>query len=296
MGSNMAENHPVGFQWVMEARERSAEVIHVDPRFTRTSAMATKHVGIRAGSDIAFLGGIVNYIFEHERWFDEYVKRYTNAPVIIDQEFKDTEELDGLFSGWDPVKKQYDPTSWKYEGAEIKPGKPAKGEQSGHGGGSTMVRGGEPPSEDESLQDPRCVFQIARRHFARYTPEFVADACACTVEDFEHVAQALCDNSGRERTGAFAYAVGWTQHTVGVQIIRTAAIIQLLLGNIGRPGGGIVALRGHASIQGSTDIPTLYNTLPGYIDMPHVDDPRVLHEWIDEDQAPAGWGGALDAT
>src|SRR2546423_5495480 len=139
MGSNMAENHPVGFQWVLEARERGAKVFHVDPRFTRTSAMATKHVGIRAGSDIAFLGGIANYIFEHERWFDEYVKRYTNAPVIINGEFSDTEDLDGLFSGWDAEKRQYDPSTWRYEGATIKAGRPPKGEQSGHGGGRTML-------------------------------------------------------------------------------------------------------------------------------------------------------------
>ncbi len=295
MGSNMAENHPVGFQWVMEAREKGAHVIHVDPRFTRTSAMATRHIGIRAGSDIAFLGGIVNYIFEHERWFDEYVKHYTNAPVIVDEAFRDTEDLDGLFSGWDAEQKSYDPTSWKYDGAEIKEGKPPKGEQSGHGGGSNMLRGGEPPAEDETLQDPRCVFQIVKRHFSRYTPEFVAEACGCSVEDFEHVAKALCDSSGRERTGAFAYAVGWTQHTVGVQIIRTAAIIQLLLGNVGRPGGGIVALRGHASIQGSTDIPTLYNTLPGYIDMPHVEDPPELDKWLEFHRAQGGWWNKLDA-
>src|SRR5947209_8652424 len=120
MGSNMAENHPVGFQWVLEAREQGAKVFHVDPRFTRTSAMATKHVGIRAGSDIAFLGGIANYILEHERWFDEYVKRYTNAPVIVTGEFSDTEDLDGLFSGWDPEQGEYDPSSWRYEGATIK--------------------------------------------------------------------------------------------------------------------------------------------------------------------------------
>src|SRR5205814_1702455 len=203
MGSNMAENHPVGFQWVMEARERGAEVIHVDPRFTRTSAMATKHVGIRAGSDIAFLGGIVNYIIENERWFDEYVKRYT--------------------------------------------------------------------------------------------PELVADACGCSVAEFLYVAEALCANSGREKTGAFLYAVAWTQHTVGVQIIRTAAIIQLLLGNEGRPGGGIIALRGHASIQGSTDIPTLYNTLPGYIDVPHIEDEVRLYPWIDHHKTQGGWWNKLDA-
>src|SRR5947208_77637 len=183
MGSNMAENHPVGFQWVIEARERGAKVIHVDPRFTRTSARATKWVGIGAG------GGL---------------------------------------------------------------------------------RHGEPPSEDLELKHPRCVFQLLKRHYRRYTPELVADTCGCSVDDFVEVCETLVANSGRERTSAFCYAVGWTQHTVGVQYIRTAAIIQQLLGNMGRPGGGIVALRGHASIQGSTDIPTLYNILPGYLPMPHA--------------------------
>src|SRR4051794_4055425 len=303
MGSNMAENHPVGFQWVMEARERGAKVIHVDPRFTRTSAMATKYVGIRAGSDIAFLGGVVNYILEHERWFDEYVKTYTNAPVIINEDYVDAEDADGIFSGWDPEKEEYDVTTWQYAGTEVHGAagqreegfKGHKGEQVGKGGGGSGFSHGEPPEEDSTLQHPRCVFQILKRHFARYTPEFVAEACGCSVEDFLYVAESLCDASGRERTAAFAYAVGWTQHTVGVQIIRTAAIIQLLLGNIGRPGGGIVALRGHASIQGSTDIPTLYNTLPGYITMPHVDDTRDLDEWVEQNKAEAGWWGHLGA-
>jgi formate dehydrogenase major subunit len=296
MGSNAAENHPVGFQWVMEARERGAEVIHVDPRFTRTSAMATKFVGIRAGSDIAFLGGIVNYILEHERWFDEYVKAYTNARVIIDERFVDAEDGDGLFSGWAPEKRKYSNETWQYAGmdATAAAGKPPKGEQAGHGGAGGGLSHGEPPEEDETLQHPRCVFQILKRHFARYTPELVADACGCSVEDFLYVAEKLCENSGRERTGAFAYAVGWTQHTVGVQIIRTAAIIQLLLGNVGRPGGGILALRGHASIQGSTDIPTLFNTLPGYLQMKHVDDAPTLEAYIEENSAPAGWWGKVD--
>src|SRR4051812_37136988 len=156
MGSNMAENHPVGFQWVLEARERGAKVIHVDPRFTRTSAMATKYVGIRAGSDIAFLGGIVNYILENERWFDEYVKRYTNAPIVIDERFRDTDELDGLFSGWDPEKKGYSNETWQYAEfeADASAGKPPKGEQAGHGGGAKALSGGEPPREDPTLQDP----------------------------------------------------------------------------------------------------------------------------------------------
>src|SRR5689334_6728809 len=201
MGSNMAENHPVGFQWVLEARERGAEVIHVDPRFTRTSAMATKHVGIRAGADIAFLGGIVNYILENERWFDEYVKRYTNAPVVIDERFQDTEDLDGLFSGFDPETNTYDNETWQYEGMEVKSsgGAPPKGEQAGHAGGSSALAHGEPPVEDPTLQHPRCVFQILKRHYARYTPEAVAEACGCSVAEFREVAESLCANSGRDR-------------------------------------------------------------------------------------------------
>jgi len=304
MGSNMAENHPVGFQWVMEARERGAVVQHIDPRFTRTSAMATRHVGIRAGSDIAFLGGVVNYILEHDRWFDEYVRRYTNASVIVSEDFSDTEDNDGLFSGWDAEKGEYDVTTWQYAGTQVhgaagersKGFNPSatKGEQShgSHGGGMTH---GNPPELDATLQHPRCIFQILKRHYARYTPEFVANACGCTVGEFLAVAESLCVNSGPERTGAFVYAVGWTQHTVGVQLIRTAAIIQLLLGNIGRPGGGIMALRGHASIQGSTDIPTLYNILPGYLTMPHTEHYGGLESYIDVTTAPGGWWGHADA-
>src|SRR4029079_6939381 len=159
MGSNMAENHPVGFQWVMEARERGATVVHIDPRFTRTSATATKIIGIRAGSDIAFLGGVIRYIIENERWFDEYVKRYTNATVIIDEGYLDTEDLDGFFSGWDPETGKYDHTTWTYAGmqAEGSAGSPPKGEQSGHGGAGAKLHHGEPPEEDHSLQHPRCV-------------------------------------------------------------------------------------------------------------------------------------------
>src|SRR5438128_2445523 len=229
----MAECHPVGFQWVMEAKARGARVVHVDPRFTRTSAVADIHVPLRAGSDIAFLGGLVNYILTNERYFREYVVSYTNAPAILRAEFRDTEDLDGLFSSSD---------TWGYDGVET----------------------------DPSLQHPRCVFQVLKRHFARYTPEMVAEVCGVSEELFLAVCEALCENSGRDRTSAFCYAVGWTQHTVGVQIIRCAAIIQLLLGNMGRTGGGIMALRGHASIQGSTDIPTLFNILPGYIPMAHA--------------------------
>ena len=303
MGSNMAENHPVGFQWVMEARERGAKVVHVDPRFTRTSAMATKHVGIRAGSDIAFLGGITNYILQNELYFREYVEHYTNAPVIINEEYADTEELDGLFSGWDPEERQYSVESWMYDGMEIHGSagqreqgfRPTKGEASGHGGHGGGLKHGEPPSEDETMQHPRCVLQLLKKHYARYTPEFVADTCGCSIEDFTEVCEMLVANSGRERTSAFCYAVGWTQHTVGVQTIRACAVVQQLLGNVGRPGGGIMALRGHASIQGSTDIPTLYNILPGYIPMPHTESYGDLAGYIEANTSPTGWWGHFRA-
>jgi formate dehydrogenase major subunit len=301
MGSNMAENHPVGYQWVMKARERGAQVIHVDPRFTRTSATASKWVQIRAGSDIAFLGGIVNYILEHGREFREYVVNYTNAPVIVDAAFQDTEDLNGLFSGWDPETGRYDNTSWQYEGMEVlgSAGHREKGAPIGHateeGGGGSEFRQGEPPEEDPALEDPRCVYQLLKKHFQRYTPELVAEVCGCQPEELVAVAEALCANSGRERTSALVYSLGWTQHTVGVQNIRAAAIIQLLLGNIGRPGGGIMALRGHAEIQGSTDLATLYDVLPGYIPTPNAHAHVDLKSFIESSSAPTGVWGDMDA-
>jgi len=301
MGSNMAENHPVGYQWVMEARERGAPVIHVDPRFTRTSATASKWVQIRAGSDIAFLGGIVNHILENGREFREYVVNYTNAPVIVDEAFLDTEDLDGFFSGWDPETGRYDNTSWQYAGMEIlgSAGHREKGARIGHateeGGGGSEFLHGEPPEEDPKLEHPRCVYQLLKKHFRRYTPELVAEVCGCLPEDVAAVAEALCTNSGRERTSALVYSLGWTQHTVGVQNIRAAAVIQLLLGNIGRPGGGIMALRGHAEIQGSTDLATLYDVLPGYIPTPNAHAHVDLRSFIETSSAPTGVWGDMDA-
>jgi formate dehydrogenase major subunit len=301
MGSNMAENHPVGYQWVMEARERGAKVFHVDPRFTRTSATATRWVQIRAGTDIAFLGGIINYILENGREFREYVVPYTNAAVIVDERFLDTEDLDGFFSGWDPVTGRYDNSSWQYAGMEVfgSAGQREQGalndQAAGEGGGGAELRRGEPPQEDPTLQHPRCVFQLLRKHFRRYTPEQVAEICGCRPEDLREVAEALCANSGRERTSAIVYSLGWTQHTVGVQNIRAAAIIQLLLGNIGRPGGGILALRGHAEIQGSTDLATLYDILPGYLPAPSAHHHRDLATYIQSSSSPTGVWGAMGA-
>jgi formate dehydrogenase major subunit len=283
----MAECHPVGFRWVMEARNRGATIIHVDPRFTRTSAVADIHAPIRAGTDIAFLGGIIHYILEHERYFKEYVVSYTNAPVLIHQEFQDAEDLDGLFSGWDSEKGQYHITSWQYEGMKLSP-------SAGHReiAAELDVGGGDNPNKiqmDPTLQDPRCVFQILKRHYARYTPAMVEAICGIPQDLFLRIAKTLCDNSGRERTSAFCYAVGWTQHSSGVQFIRSASIIQLLLGNIGRPGGGILALRGHASIQGSTDIPTLFDLLPGYVPMPRASNDTSLQAYLEGNRSPSGW-------
>jgi formate dehydrogenase major subunit len=301
MGSNMAECHPVGFQWVMEAKDRGARIIHVDPRFTRTSAVADLHVPIRAGSDIVFLGALVHHIIEQKRWFHDYVVRYTNAATIVSEDFRDTEDLDGLFSGFDPEQRLYDNSSWQYEGIEETAA--SAGQRELHGGNAAAagerhgshggIQGGKPPHFDETLEHPRTVFQILRRHYQRYTPELVEAACGVPKERFLEVAEALCDNSGPDRTSAFVYAVGWTQHTVGVQYIRTAAIVQQLLGNIGRTGGGIMALRGHASIQGSTDIPTLYNILPGYVPMPHADNDTLEH-FIESNAATTGYWGAMD--
>jgi len=296
----MAECHPVGFQWVMEAKERGAKIIHVDPRFTRTSAVADLHVPLRAGTDIAFLGGIVNYILTNGREFREYVKHYTNAATIVSGEFADTEDLGGLFSGWDPESNSYDIETWQYAGMDVfaSGGKREEGAifgESAHGSQGGKLEHGNPPEMDMDLEHPRCVFQLLKRHFSRYTPEKVEEICGVPKATFLEVAESLCSNSGRERTSAFCYAVGWTQHTVGVQYIRTAAIIQLLLGNIGRPGGGIMALRGHASIQGSTDIPTLYNILPGYIPMPHPHAHQTLDDFLEMNSAETGFWGHMDA-
>jgi formate dehydrogenase major subunit len=287
----MAEAHPVGFRWVMKAKERGARIIHVDPRYSRTSQLADQHVSIRAGTDIAFLGGLIRHVLETESYFREYVVNYTNASTLIDERFQDVEDLGGVFSGLAPETGMYDRTTWMYEGGEM----PAPAGFREHSTQAFATKTGAglligDVTRDDTLQHHRCVLQILRRHFSRYTPEMVERICGISQADFHAVASALVENSGRERTSAICYAVGWTQHSVGVQIIRAAAILQLLLGNVGRPGGGILALRGHASIQGSTDIPTLYDLLPGYLNMPHAHEHELdLERYIAKDRADRGW-------
>ena len=223
---------------------------------------------MRAGGDIAFLGGLVRHIIENNLFFRDYVVHFTNASCILREDFRDTEEgATGLFSGWNEQQRTYDKQSWAYEG---------------HPDLSF-------PERDLTLQHPRCVFQTLRRHFSRYTPEMVEKICGISPALFHKVADALVAASGPDKTAAICYALGWTQHSKGVQIIRTAAILQLLLGNIGRPGGGILALRGHASIQGSTDIPTLYDILPGYLPMPSGDgSEEKLSDYLAHQTKPTG--------
>ena len=313
-GSNMAECHPVAFRWPMKAKvENGAKLIHVDPRFTRTSAMCDIYAPIRAGSDIAFLGGLINFVINNDRWktdnfFREYLLNYTNASCIVRDDFKDTEDLDGVFSGlmdykrkkpgwaYDGFTGQYQTDSWQYAGQGDEYGQPRGGEENdvpARKEAQSRPRPGQPlesvisslrrpgPPRDETLQNPHCVFQLVKRHFSRYTPEMVQEVTGCPPETFIKVAETILENSGRERTTAFAYAVAWTQHTNGPQVIGCCALLQLLLGNMGRPGGGIMALRGHASIQGSTDVPTLYHSIHGY--MPHpsgLKDHGTLRDYI----------------
>ena len=285
MGSNMAEAHPVGFQWVMEAKARGTQVVHIDPRFTRTSAVADRHVPLRAGTDIAFLGGVINYILSNELDFREYVTAYTNASFLVDERYQDTEDLDGLFSGYDHDTASYDQDTWHYEstdpGGRSGAGAKERAAPDQHGSGGPPIEGGagDIPA-DPTLQHPRCVYQILKRHYARYTPEMVERVCGVPAEQFLQVARAWTENSGRERTAALVYSTGWTQHSVGAQYIRAGSIIQLLLGNIGRPGGGVFALRGHASIQGSTDVSTLFDLLPGYLAMPQAGQ-ATLSDYLD---------------
>lgn len=242
MGGNAAEAHPCGFKWVMEAMEhRKAKLVVVDPRFTRSAAVADYYAPVRVGTDIAFLGGIINFILTHKKYHEEYVRNYTNASFLV----KDSYSFDnGIFSGYDAEKRRYDRSQWGYQmGAD----------------GYAMV--------DETMEDPRCVFQLLKAHFSRYTPEMVERICGTPKDQFLKVAEMYASTGTPERVGTILYALGWTQHSTGSQNIRTMAMIQLLLGNIGRAGGGVNALRGHANVQGITDMNAVQGVLPGYMRM-----------------------------
>jgi formate dehydrogenase major subunit len=240
MGGNAAEAHPCGFKWVTEAKaHRKAKLIVVDPRFTRSAAVADMYAPLRAGTDIAFLGGVINYLLSTNTIQHEYVRNYTDFSFLVKEDFT---FKDGLFSGYNPEKRSYTRTSWGY--------------QLGDDG---YVR------TDPTLQHPRCVYQLLKKHYSRYTPEMVSTICGTPKEDFLTVCEAIAKTAAPDKTMTIMYALGWTQHSQGSQMIRTGAMVQLLLGNIGVPGGGMNALRGHSNIQGLTDLGLLSNLLPGYL-------------------------------
>lgn len=254
IGSNAAENHPVSFSWLMEAREkRGAKIIHVDPRFTRTSSKADLYAPIRSGTDIAFFGGLFNYVFGKNRYHHDYVLHYTNAAYIISDEY---DFNDGMFSGFSTETKSYNKASWSYK-------KDADGKI----------------LKDPTLQDPRCVFQLMKKHYARYDADMVSKITGMPKEKFLQVAEMFSETHKAEKTGTILYAMGQTQHTVGSQNCRALSMLQLLLGNIGRPGGGVNALRGHSNVQGSTDMACLFHLLPGYLPVPNDGDHPTLEAY-----------------
>jgi formate dehydrogenase major subunit len=243
MGGNAAEAHPCGFKWVTEGKAHNkTRLLVVDPRFTRSAAMSDHYAPIRVGTDIAFLGGVINYLFTNDKIQKEYVRNYTNAPFVLTEAY---DFKDGLFSGYNEAKRSYDPSSWGYE----------KDKE-----GYAVV--------DMTMENPRCVLQVMKKHYLRYTPEMVSKICGTPKDAFLKACEMIASTSAPDRVMTIMYALGWTQHSQGSQMIRTGAIVQLLLGNIGLAGGGMNALRGHSNIQGLTDLGLLTNSLPGYLSLP----------------------------
>src|ERR1700676_4049125 len=271
MGRNHPDNHRCGFKWAAEAkRTRTAKMIVVDPRFTRTAAVADLFAQIRAGSDIACLGGIIRYAIENNRIAKDYLLNYTNAGFIVNPAFK-LPENDGVFSGFDAQKQSYDRATWNYRGSGGAPKQSAE-IQTGQGSVPTSL----PPLPekvdfDPTLQNPNCVFQLLRKHYSTYTPEMVERVTGIPKDQFLKIADlftSIRKDGDTKKVATIIYAVGWTQHSFGTQIIRTAAMLQLLMGNVGRAGGGVNALRGHSNIQGATDMAGVFDNLPGYLKVP----------------------------
>jgi formate dehydrogenase major subunit len=286
MGGNPAENHPCGFKWPVEAkRQRNAKMIVVDPRYTRTAAVSDMFLQIRAGTDIAFLGGLIHYAIENQRIAKDYLVNFTNAAFLIHEDFKIAD--DGVFSGFNAANQTYDKATWNYQ----TPGnpKPQPAPSTAGGAGGAM-----PPSLpadaafDVSLQNPDCVYQLLRKHYSRYTAEMVERITGIPKDQFLKAADlftSIRKDDDLKKVGTIIYAVGWTQHSFGSQIIRTAAMLQLLLGNVGRAGGGVNALRGHSNIQGATDVAGIFDNLPGYLKVP-----------TPADQDFAGWMKRITPT
>jgi formate dehydrogenase major subunit len=283
MGGNPAENHPCGFKWAIEAKvHRNAKTIVVDPRLTRTAATADLYLQIRAGADIAFLGGLIRYALENNRIAKDYLVNYTNAAFVIKEGFKLPD--DGLYSGFDAAKQTYDKSTWNYEEGGDLAGKPGTTAAPPPAKPATPQSGGTPPpppalppkvAYDLSLQHPRCVYQLLKKQYERYTPEMVERITGIPQDQFLKAADLFTSvrkDGDMKKVATIIYAVGWTQHSFGTQIIRSAAMLQLLMGNVGRAGGGVNALRGHSNIQGATDMAGIFDNLPGYLKMPNPAD------------------------
>jgi formate dehydrogenase major subunit len=304
MGGNPAENHPCGFKWAIEAkRTRNAKLIVVDPRFTRTAAVSDLFVQIRAGADIAFLGGMIHYALENERIAKEYLVNYTNAAFIVKEGFKLPE--DGLYSGFDAGSQTYDRSSWTYEegndtggaspGHAVAPAPAAAGSAPPVGSAKPLPALPPKVAYDLTLQHPRCVFQLLKQQYSRYTPEMVERITGVPKDQFLKAADlftSIRKDGDMKKVATIMYAVGWTQHSFGTQIIRTAAMLQLLLGNVGRAGGGVNALRGHSNIQGATDMGGVFDIWPGYLKVPNptdVDLAAYLKRITPTSSKPAPW-------
>ena len=243
IGGNAAEAHPCGFKWVTEAKAHNkARLIVVDPRFTRSASVADVYAPIRTGTDMVFLGGVISYLLAKDQIQHEYVKNYTDFTFIVREDFAFNE---GLYSGYDAEKRSYDKTTWDYEI-----------------GADGYVK------SDPTLAHPRCVYQLMKQHYARYTPEMVARVCGTPQEKFLQICEMIGSTATPTRAMTIMYALGWTQHSVGSQMIRHGAMVQLLLGNIGIAGGGMNALRGHSNIQGLTDLGLMSDLLTGYLTLP----------------------------
>ena len=290
IGSNSVESHPLSSRYIERAQRKGGTWIVVDPRYTRSAAQADLYACIRPGTDIAFFGGMMNYILSNNLWQDEYVKNYTNAPCLINPDFKFDPES-GHFTGYNPDTHKYDDETWSYQTASDR-------EWDTKGAMNWVTKPGVPkfkyptvhePKKDMTLQDPNCVFQIMKRHYSRYTLDKVSSVTGIDKEVLEKVYQVYTSTGKRERVGTILYALGETQHTFGSQNCRSMAVIQLLLGNVGVPGGGVNALRGEPNVQGSTDIAATSDGLPGYLNYPRQDKHAKLADWLAKETYADGY-------
>ena len=292
IGSNSVENHPVSAKWLNKAHENGAKWIVVDPRYTRTAEMADIYCPIRPGTDIAFYGGLYNYIIENDLWQHEYVLNYTNASYLLDPDFEFDPET-GLFSGWDEETGTYSAASWHYQVEEE-----VEWDTSEDGAYAWAVADGVPeftppvkevPKRDETLEDPMCVWQQFKQHYSRYDMDTVCSICGMDKETLELVYSTYASTGAPDKAGVILYALGQTQHTYGAQNTRAMSVLQLLLGNVGIAGGGVAALRGEPNVQGATDMGMLVNELPGYLKWPNTTGRKSLRDWLEGETYSDGY-------